>query len=307
MIFARDVANPEGPVLLGDGSWAVTEMDLGSITEFSADGSVRWTVAKTGRPNGLALDTDGNLWVAESEDQALLRVSPNGEITTIARGPSDLPFLWPNDLCFGPDGALYMTDSGVPLAAFEGIDPPEAAYDVSVDGRVYRIDPVSGECEVLDRGLQFANGIAWGPGGHQLYVSETLTGNIYRYKLEGARLVGERNLFANVMRSAPKSYGRTAGPDGMAFDEEGRLYVTVLGQGDIAVVETEGDVRHYLEVPGDLPTNVAFAGAGERRLLLTEGSFGQLVMVEVPAPRLDLFDGNTTGAVPASHDEGEIR
>ena len=41
----------------------------------------------------------------------------------------------------------------------------------------------SGECRKLDSGLRFSNGIAFGPDKN-LYVSESLTGMVYRYEWE---------------------------------------------------------------------------------------------------------------------------
>jgi len=289
MIFRQDVSNPEGPVCLDDGSWAVTEMNRGIVSHVSADGGSKQVIAHTGRPNGLALDEDGNLWVAESRHPVLLRLTMEGALTTVSRGDPDVPFLWPNDLCFGPDGAIYMTDSGVLLEAFEGIEPPVAAYDVPVDGRVFRVDPVSGACRLLDRGLRFANGIAFGPGGEDLYVSETLTGDIYRYRIVGGWVEGDRELFSNVMIKPSIEHGRVAGPDGMAFDVEGNLYVAVLAQGDVTVICPDGSVKGRLIVGGTFPTNVAFASPGQRRVLVTEGSRNQLLMLETAADGLPLY------------------
>ena len=39
MIFRQDVSKPEGPVVLEDGSWVVTEMNRGIISHISADGT----------------------------------------------------------------------------------------------------------------------------------------------------------------------------------------------------------------------------------------------------------------------------
>jgi len=63
MIVTDDLGNPEGPVLLPDNSWLVTEMrlDRGWITHISADGQYRKVLAKTGRPNGLTLDRKGRI------------------------------------------------------------------------------------------------------------------------------------------------------------------------------------------------------------------------------------------------------
>lgn len=294
MSFHQEVSNPEGPVCLKDGSWAITEMNRGIISHVSADGKTKCVVAHTGRPNGLALDGDGNLWVAESRYPTLLRVTMDGKVTTISNGNPDVPFLWPNDLCFGPDGAIYMTDSGILLDAFEGIEPPEAAYDVPVDGRVFRVDLASGVCSLVDQGLRFANGIAFGPGGGHLYVSETLTGNIYRYKTGAATTGGDRQLFGNVMLKPPREHARVAGPDGMAFDLDGNLYVGVLSQGDFTVLAPDGSIREHLAVDGTFPTNIAFARAGERRALVTEGSKNQLLMLDMPTEGLPLYSPKAT-------------
>jgi gluconolactonase len=288
-VFARDVSNPEGPVSLPDGSWVITEMDRGLISHIGGGGRTRREIAQTGRPNGLALDANRVLWVAESKHPALLKVTLDGTVTTVSRGNADMPFLWPNDLCFGPDGAIYMTDSGGLLADMEGIQPPLAAYDVPVDGRVWRVDPATGQCSLLDRGLRFANGIAFGPDGESLYANETLTGNVYRYRIANSEVAGERELFGNVMTRPCREFGRVAGPDGMAFDVEGNLHVCVLQQGDVTVLAPDGSVKERHPLPGTFPTNIAFDVAGRQRALITEGSGNQLLMYETPAPGLPLY------------------
>lgn len=289
MIFRRGVDEPEGPVYLSDGSWVITEMGQGLISHISADGTAKRVVARTGRPNGLALDADENLWVAESRMTAVLKVTMGGEATLVSSGSPNRPFLWPNDLCFGPDGALYMTDSGILISDWKPIELTDAAYTTIVDGRLYRIDPQSGECCVLDRGLRFANGIAFGLGGDYLYVSETLTGNICRYHIVNGLNKGQRELFGNVMTKPCRDYGRVAGPDGMAFDIEGNLYVCVLVQGDVTVLQSTGAVKKRLSLEGTFPTNVAFAGPSERRILVTETSKNQLEMIETPLAGLPLY------------------
>ena len=74
-LITTGLSLPEGPVALPDGSVLVTELDprRGTVVRVTPDG-VREPIAKTGRPNGLALARDGSVWVAESLDPALLRL-----------------------------------------------------------------------------------------------------------------------------------------------------------------------------------------------------------------------------------------
>ncbi|MBN1679599.1 MAG: SMP-30/gluconolactonase/LRE family protein [Anaerolineae bacterium] len=281
-VFCENVSQPEGPVSLEHGHWAVTDMKNGSVSRISANGTTRHMLADTGRPNGLAIDGANRLWVAESKYPALLTIGPDNTVTTITTGSADLPFLWPNDLCFGPDGAVYLTDSGLLVSDMADLESPAAAFDLAIDGRVFRYDPASDTLTVLDRGLRFTNGIAFGLDGASLYVSETMTGNIYRYPIQAGQVQGERELFNNVMPQPPESYGRVTGPDGMAFDRNGNLYVAVYGQGNITVLGPDGSVTQRLPLDGDCPTNIAFIRTGEYRALITEVSRNQLIMLETP-------------------------
>ena len=144
MIFATGLSEPEGPVVLADKSWLVVEMDpsRGSVTRVSPDGQKVQPIVRAGRPNGLALDRDGIVWVAESLSPTLLRMSLERQVETFLTGCEDLPFIFPNDLCFGPDELLYLTDSGILIRDFApgGKIIPDYAT-CQPDGRVFRSIP----------------------------------------------------------------------------------------------------------------------------------------------------------------------
>ena len=291
MIFAKGLQAPEGPVALPDGSWLIVEggAERGCITQLSADGKTRREIKKTGRPNGLAVDSNGVIWVAESKVPSLLRLTMEGHSEVVATGCDGEPFLFPNDLCFGPDGALYMTDSGVHIDSFAPDNQIRPDYmSVHYDGRVYRIEPKTGSVSLIDRGLRFTNGIAFGPD-ELLYANETLTGDIQRYHWRDGKISGPRELFGNVIRpDAPPGW---KGPDGMAFDENGLLYVAVFGQGDVTVLGLKGEVVTRIATSGILPTNVAFALPGQHRIHVTEYQHGQMEMFPVNCDGLPLMDG----------------
>jgi gluconolactonase len=78
----------------------------GCVTQISSDGRTKRVVARTGRPNGLAVDREGIIWVAESQTRSLVRLTMDGKTDIIATECEEEPFLFPNDLCFGPDWSL---------------------------------------------------------------------------------------------------------------------------------------------------------------------------------------------------------
>jgi gluconolactonase len=206
-IFTSDLSVPEGPVLLPDGSWLVVEMgpDRGCVTHIGPDGGKKRVITRTGRPNGLAVDKDGIIWVAESQTPSLLRLTMEGEVDVFLTECDGEPFLFPNDLAFGPHGALYMTDSGILIDDFAPGGHVRPDYMTApMDGRVYQINVQTREIRKLDKGIRFTNGIAFGPD-RNLYVNEMLTATVYRYRWQNGEIVG-----------GPEDFGNVADPESMA-------------------------------------------------------------------------------------------
>lgn len=281
MIFCEGLAEPEGPVALDDGSWLVVEMapERGCVSRVSADGRDVERMTRTGRPNGLAVDGRADIWVAESDNRAVVVLSPDGDVRTEITAD----FLFPNDLAFGPDGMLYLTDSGLLTEQFFGDGDVRDDYAAAgYDGRLYRIDPGSSAVECLDTGIRFTNGLAFDAAG-DLFVDETLTGMVFRYRLSRGAAVREH--VGNVLD--PTLTTRFRGPDGMAVDVEGRLYCAVFGQGQVVVLDPDGRVIDRIPTAGSRPTNVAFA-RDEARIVVTEVEHGRLETFDVAAPGLPL-------------------
>jgi len=289
MVFARNLNTPEGPVALTDGSWLVVEggQETGCVTQISPDGLNKRMVARTGGPNGLGVDRAGFIWVADCKIPSLLRVTLDGRMETIATACGSEAFLFPNDLCFGPDGALYLTDSGFLMDDFApGGQIREDYMNVEMDGRLYRMDRNNLRIRKLDSGLQCANGIAF-DAANNLYVNDTRSGDIYRYQWGNDGQIGAREYFANVLDPSASPWWK--GPDGMAFDAEGKLYVAVFGQQEVVVLGRDGSTVKRIKTQGRMPTNIAFGLPGQKKIYVTECEFGQLEVFDVDADGLELW------------------
>jgi gluconolactonase len=136
---------------------------------------------------------------------------------------------------------------------------------------------------ILDRGLRFTNGIAFGPDG-RLYVAETLSGDIFAYELSEA--APRRQPFGNCL--LPDDRPVFKGPDGIKFGADGRLYCTVYGQGVVTVLDRAGRLVDRLPTQGPKPTNIAFRRQGAEALV-TEVSAGRVEILAMPCAGLPLF------------------
>lgn len=265
--FVRDLRFGEGPVLLRDG-WLATEMapGRGRVVAFDPDGRNVRTVVTTGRPNGLAVDESGALWIAESERPSLLRWH-RGVLEESAGGGD--PLLWPNDVAVDGRG-VFLTDSGISVSEFtEARGRRVRRSRLETNGRLCHLDLASGRTRTLVEGLRFANGVALGADG-LIYVSETFSGAVRRFRSDGSEVLQvDGGPFANVFDSPPPE-DDLSGPDGMAFDELDRLWVAVYGRGHIAVIDGEGTVVSRHPTLGAQPANLAFGPRGTKTLIVVD-------------------------------------
>jgi gluconolactonase len=243
-IVAEGLGFPEGPLLLPDGRLAFVEMYRGRVSVLE-DGVVRELAYLGGSPNGLALGTDGRIYVARPEGRvgewmspdpqppAIVAVDPvDGSVETVAVEAGGEKLRAPNDLCFGPDGALYFTDPCRP-------DP-----DADISGWICRVD--ADGCEIVHAlGNVFPNGIGFDLRGGLVWA-ETWT----------HRLVGPSGTVAQL---ADDAY-----PDGFAFTTDGRCVVATVSTGALDLVDWSSGsatVDRIRWADGVTPVNVAFDGS----------------------------------------------
>jgi sugar lactone lactonase YvrE len=136
-------------------------------------------------PLGVALDATGNVYVADTRNRVIRKVTPGGVVTTVAGRPGDIgsadgsssvaQFTNPVAITIDPSGTLYIVDGN----AIRTISP--AGVVTTVAG-----SQAAGSADGTGAAAQF-NGptqIALGTGG-SLYVSDTLNNEIRKITATG--------------------------------------------------------------------------------------------------------------------------
>jgi gluconolactonase len=261
--------SPEGPAFDRQGNLYFVNWLSSSIVRLTPDGQASEWHNTGGIPAGLAFHRDGDLYIADEGDvwHGLLRLTPSGEQRVVVDQYRGRSLNGANDLIFDAAGRLYFSD---PWGS--SLERPLGAF--------YRWWP-EGRLEQLDRGLAFPNGVALSPDGAWVYLAETWTNRLWRYAIDAAGRVGPRQPFAQLSGSP--------GPDGMAVDEAGYLYVAHWSGGRLDVVAPEGAVVDRIVVPGANPTNCAFGGPDRRTLVISEVATGALYRVRTRRAGLALF------------------
>jgi len=83
-----------------------------------------------------------------------------------------------------------------------------------------------------------------------------------------------------------------AGPDGMAVDEKGNVYVAYFEAGEVVVLTPRGKIVGSIKLPegaGPQTTNVAFGGPDAKTLYITEAAQNVIYRVKMNIPGLKLF------------------
>ena len=254
-VVASGFISPEGPSFDRKGVLHFVDWDARNIYRVTPDGQVSEFVHTGGVPTGSKFHRNGHLYVADG-DLGILDISPAGGIRVVAAEHEGRRFRGPNDLVFAFNGDLYFTD---PKGS--GADSPVGnVYLVRADGRV----------ELFAGGFQFPNGVALSTAGDTLYLAETIPNRIWAFELGRDGHEKSRRVFAQLEGGL--------GPDGMAFGQDGNLYVAHFGKGVVAVINPDGKVVAELPAGGMKPTNVAF---WETSLYVTDVDRRQVTRLDV--------------------------
>jgi len=242
---------------VGTNGAIVTVAGVGGFGGYSGDNGAA-TSAKLNSPRGVALDGFGNLYIADSANNAVRKVDTNGTITTVV---SSNTLSLPVGLDVDGSGNLYIADFGhhivrklangivttvagngtsdyyginIPATNAEFFNP--AAVTVDTAGNLYIADyNVSRGYHGLIRKVD-TNGIVTTVAG--CYQANVNLGN------DG---LGDGGLATNASLTLHNVSGNPA--TGLAMDNVGNLYIADSGNGVIRMVATNGIITIAVGTP----------------------------------------------------------
>jgi sugar lactone lactonase YvrE len=206
-----------------------------------------WTLQRLTPPsllygaNGMRVGPDGRIYIAQVSGSTIGALDPaTGAYEQIS--PIGGAIVAPDDLDFGPDGALYATEV--------------------MDARV-AVRERNGTTRVLRGDLPSANGITFHNG--RLFIDECrMGGRVLELDLAG----GEPRVLAE---DVPMPNALEMGPDG-------KLYFPVLGANEIWRIDPEGGAPE--RVAGDLGVPDAVKFDKDGYIVSTQGHTGEVLRID---------------------------
>jgi gluconolactonase len=268
-VFGRGVLKAEGVVVDKDNNVYGGGRN-GIMYKVTPDGKVSElaTLPSGSIPNGVAMDRNGDLVYCDLGKEAVVRVTQGGKVSMVADRAGDLHLSMPNFATYDAEGNLFVSNSST--SNINNVLPE--LLNPSPKGALVVIRR-NGKSEVVASGMYIANGTAIDPKEEAVFVLESTRYDCLRIAIKKDGTFGKPEIFSKDFPAIP---------DGMAFDLDGNLFVTLPGKpkrpedppkdkillpaNQILKVDKSGTWTMLIDDPAseklDHPTNCAFGGPG---------------------------------------------
>ncbi|MDX1699571.1 MAG: SMP-30/gluconolactonase/LRE family protein [Melioribacteraceae bacterium] len=239
----------EGPVWM-DGNLLFSDIPENKVYQWNPEKGTEIFLDPSGNSNGLALDSEGNLLLAQHGKRRVARIV-DGVETALVDTFEGKKLNSPNDMTIHSDGSIYFTDPPYGI----GEDDEELGFY-----GIYKLT-LDGEIILLDKSLVRPNGLAFSLDETKLYVADSQERKIYVWNVDENGKLSGKKLFIDM-----KSDKRGAS-DGMKMGNDGLLYAT--GPGGLWIIDSNGNALATIDIPGQT-TNCNWGPNGEI-LYITSG------------------------------------
>lgn len=190
-------------------------------------------------PSGLAIDASDNIYIADTNNHKIRKLSPDGSVTTVSgsrKGYSSgninfARFDSPTHIAVDESGNIYVSDSG-----------NHKIRKISSEGFVTTVAGIGrGYQDGLGRDAQFnkPQGLAVSPNGRILYVADSDNNRIREINLVDSRVKTLVGSGLAGYKDGNDELVSFKGPSALTFDTEGNLIVSDTDNHKIRKVSTE--------------------------------------------------------------------
>ena len=261
---AAGLAGPQGVTFDAQGNLYIADTDSGRIRKVASDGLIN-TVAGNGTnsssgdggpataaglwPVGVTIDAQGNLYIAEENNQRIRKVTPDGLISTAAGsgirgssgdgGPATAARLdHPTGVTIDAQGNLYIADNG--NSRIRKVTPDGLISTVAGNGS-YSFSGDGGPA--TEAGLAGPQGVTIDSQGN-LYIAASVENRIRKVTPDGLiSTVAGNGSYSFSGDGGPATAAGLAWPFGVTIDAQGNLYIAEAGNNRIRKVTPDGVIR----------------------------------------------------------------
>jgi sugar lactone lactonase YvrE/enterochelin esterase-like enzyme len=236
----------EGPALDRDGNLYFCDAGASKIYKIGADGKPVLFKENTGGTRSLMFGPDGRLYAAERGRKRVVVYAPDGKLSVLSEG------IEPNDVAVATNGVIYFTSPEKPA--------------------VWMIDRKGARRIVSEGALLAPSGVRVNPDESLAVVSDHVGRNTWSLRIEAGGGLSNAEPFYHLQLPDDVADGPLRpGADGMAFDDQGYLYIaTAIG---IQICDQPGRVVGIIRYPSsDRARNLVFGGKDLQTLYVTAGS-----------------------------------
>lgn len=253
----KGIIRPEGVMALDDGT-IFTADARGCCAKIANDGMVSLFGNLGGVPNGICIDTNGDIIVANIGNGQVQRLGLDGRHEVLLTRAEGRPMRAPNFPFIDSQGRLWVTNS----TEHEDIDG--VLRNPTPDGCVCVITQEGGR--ILADGLYFANGVTLDADEKYCYVAESTRRRVVRFRIGRDDSLGPGEIYG------PADLGPLGFPDGIAFDDAQNLWVTFPVWNAVGYITPVGKLQMVLHDPErkvlHRPTNICFGGPDRKTAYL---------------------------------------
>jgi len=223
----------------------------------------------SGYANGNTVDRQGRLVTCEQGNRQVTRTEHDGSVTVLADRYQGKRLNSPNDVVVRGDGTIWFTDPSYGI--FSDYEGNKADSEFGGACYVFRLDPATGDLQVVADDFCRPNGLAFAPDERRLFIADTRQEpshiRVFEVTTEGTLTGGK--IFAEC------DNGRF---DGFRLDDAGRIWAAAWD--GVHCFDADGSLIGKLLLPEPV-ANLTFGGPKRNHLFITAGASVYAVRVTV--------------------------